>query len=106
MFFLHAVPGADGQFWVRNAASGLCLDVSEARSTDGTEVIQYPCHDVPNQRFVVKAGTDRFASLSPVHRQDKCLDMRNASLNNGAVLQIWGCGDAASHQSFQLGVAP
>ncbi|MFJ3407838.1 RICIN domain-containing protein [Promicromonospora sp. NPDC090134] len=44
-------PQADGT--VRNAATGLCLDVSNALTDNGTPAIMYGCHGGDNQRWTV-----------------------------------------------------
>lgn len=44
-------PQADGT--IRNAATGLCLDVSDAGTANGTPVIVYDCHAGDNQRWSI-----------------------------------------------------
>ncbi|MEV7452762.1 endo-1,4-beta-xylanase [Streptomyces nigra] len=73
--------GDGGQ--IKGVASGRCLDVPSASTTDGTGVQLYDCHSNSNQQWVVTdSGEIRVYG-------NKCLDA--AGTGNGASVQIYSC---------------
>ncbi|MFK0124842.1 endo-1,4-beta-xylanase [Streptomyces nigra] len=73
--------GDGGQ--IKGVASGRCLDVPNASTTDGTGVQLYDCHSNSNQQWAVTdSGEIRVYS-------NKCLDA--AGTGNGASVQIYSC---------------
>lgn len=78
---------ADGTVAFRNAATGMCIDT---QTTYGVErVIQWPCHNGKDQRFRIHAGSRGFTLRSAYH--GFCLDITNASYENGAGLETYRC---------------
>ncbi|GGY95168.1 endo-1,4-beta-xylanase [Streptomyces rochei] len=75
-------PPADGG-QIKGVASGRCLDVPNAATTDGTQVQLWDCHTNSNQQWTyTDAGELRVYG-------DKCLDA--AGTGNGAKVQIYSC---------------
>ncbi|MFE1117722.1 endo-1,4-beta-xylanase [Streptomyces rochei] len=75
-------PPADGG-QIKGVASGRCLDVPNAASTDGTQIQLWDCHTNSNQQWTyTDAGELRVYG-------DKCLDA--AGTGNGAKVQIYSC---------------
>ncbi|MFE0403172.1 endo-1,4-beta-xylanase [Streptomyces nigra] len=73
--------GDGGQ--IKGVASGRCLDVPNASTTDGTGVQLYDCHSNSNQQWAVTdSGEIRVYG-------NKCLDA--AGTGNGASVQIYSC---------------
>ncbi|GAT70453.1 endo-1,4-beta-xylanase [Planomonospora sp. ID91781] len=73
-------PGA-GQ--IRGTASGRCVDVPNATTTDGTQVQLWDCHSNSNQQW-------SYTSAQEIRVYgNKCLDA--AGTGNGAKVQIYSC---------------
>ncbi|WP_228981503.1 endo-1,4-beta-xylanase [Streptomyces sp. DH12] len=72
-----------GSGQIKGVASGRCLDVPGAGTTDGTQLQLWDCNNRPNQQWThTAAGELRVYG-------DKCLDA--AGTGNGAKVQIYGC---------------
>ncbi|MFE2641125.1 endo-1,4-beta-xylanase [Streptomyces nigra] len=73
--------GDGGQ--IKGVASGRCLDVPNASTSDGTQIQLYDCHYNSNQQWAVTdSGEIRVYG-------NKCLDA--AGTGNGAAVQIYSC---------------
>ncbi|MFE5189943.1 endo-1,4-beta-xylanase [Streptomyces sp. NPDC056628] len=73
--------GGGGQ--IKGVASGRCLDVPNASTTDGTQLQLWDCHTNSNQQWTVTdAGELRVYG-------NKCLDA--AGTGNGTKVQIYSC---------------
>jgi alpha-galactosidase len=76
-------------FRLRGEASGRCLDVNQASSANGTQMLIWDCHNGANQQF-----TQSGAALQVL---GKCLDIpTNATA--GTRVQIWDCSGASNQQ--------
>ncbi|MFF5973124.1 endo-1,4-beta-xylanase [Streptomyces sp. NPDC012769] len=74
-------PSGSGQ--IKGVASGRCLDVPGAVTTDGTQLQLWDCNNRTNQQWThTTSGELRVYG-------DKCLDA--AGTGNGAKVQIYGC---------------
>ncbi|MBB5783300.1 endo-1,4-beta-xylanase [Nonomuraea jabiensis] len=74
-------PGDNGQ--IKGVASGRCLDVPNASTTDGTQVQLWDCNGQSNQQWSsTSAGEIKVYG-------NKCLDA--AGTGNGTKVQIYGC---------------
>lgn len=89
-----------GLFRIRTRHSGLCLDVLEARSTDRTPIIQFPCHGGNNQLFQIDDLDNGFHQIRAFH-SDKCLDVFEASPSDRAALIQFSC-HRGTNQQFAL----
>ncbi|GAA3119268.1 endo-1,4-beta-xylanase [Planomonospora alba] len=74
-------PGGAGQ--IRGVASGRCVDVPNATTTDGTQLQLWDCHTNSNQQW-------SYTSAQEIRVYgDKCLDA--AGTGNGTKVQIYSC---------------
>ncbi|GAA4091565.1 extracellular catalytic domain type 1 short-chain-length polyhydroxyalkanoate depolymerase [Nonomuraea soli] len=83
-----SAPNPGGQ--IRGVASGRCVDVPNASTTDGTQVQLWDCHSNPNQQW-----TSTSAQELRVYG-NKCLDA--AGTGNGARVQIYSCWGGANQK--------
>ncbi|MEV0155111.1 endo-1,4-beta-xylanase [Micromonospora sp. NPDC050686] len=74
---------------LRNEASGRCLDVNGASSTNGAQMIIWDCHTGANQQF-----TENGRALQVMGR---CLDVPNNAAA-GTRVQIWDCHGGVNQQ--------
>ncbi|MFD7974534.1 endo-1,4-beta-xylanase [Streptomyces sp. NPDC059071] len=72
-----------GSGQIKGVASGRCLDVPGAGTTDGTQVQLWDCHSGTNQQWTYTAAGELRVYGS------KCLDA--AGTGNGAKVQIYSC---------------
>lgn len=71
---------------LKNAKTGLCMDVAGANNSNGTNVQQWQCvAGVPQQLWKYEASTGFLRN-----KMGKCLDNTGNAANNGKV-QIWDC---------------
>lgn len=82
-----------------NNASGLCLDITDAETTDGTSVIQWTCNGGDWQKWYLEPGRGVIRSL-----QDPrfCLDNGNV-FENGADITIRSCQGGDSQRFVENG---
>ncbi|MFW7381136.1 MAG: ricin-type beta-trefoil lectin domain protein [Oligoflexus sp.] len=67
-----------------------CIDVVNASTADGANVVAYPCNLAANQRFdVEQVSTDSFRFVAK--HSNKCLYVEGASTANGANIQQLSC---------------
>ncbi|MFI6513669.1 endo-1,4-beta-xylanase [Streptosporangium sp. NPDC050855] len=85
--------GGTGTGQVRNTASGRCLDVPNASTTDGTQVQMWDCHTNPNQQWTANSAQELRVY------GNKCLDAGGTA--NGAKVQIYGC-HGGDNQKWRL----
>jgi hypothetical protein len=112
------VVNVDGAFTGLKAlhAPDQCLNIRDAGQANGDLLQTYTCDpDDPAQRFAMVEQTDRSVALVPQHTMEanilrpKCLDVRDRSVENNAVIQQWDCttphgenSDVAPAQRFQV----
>ncbi|WP_433500007.1 glycoside hydrolase family 11 protein [Sphaerimonospora sp. CA-214678] len=76
-------PPSGGGGTIKGVASGRCLDVPNASTSDGTQVQLWDCHGQSNQQW-------NFTSSGELRVYgDKCLDAAGSA--NGAKVQIYSC---------------
>jgi hypothetical protein len=90
-----SVPPAAAPMQFVNRRSGQCLDVSQANTADGTNVIQWPCNGGANQRWSYDEASGLIRSMQDPHF---CLD-NSGFYGNGANMIIWSC-NGNSNQRF------
>jgi hypothetical protein len=85
---MAANPGVNERFvqFVNNA-SGLCLDITGATMTNGTNVVLWYCNGENNQKWYLEAGSGQIHSLQDPRY---CLD-NSSVFENGANIMIWSC---------------
>jgi hypothetical protein len=88
------VPGPAEYCQMVNEASGLCLDVWEAKAAPGTNVAQWSCHAGDGQKWSYDPASGLIRSkLDPRY----CLD-NGGVFANGANLRIWRCNGSANQR--------
>ncbi|GII81534.1 hypothetical protein Sru01_65160 [Sphaerisporangium rufum] len=76
-------PPSGGGGAIKGVASGRCVDVPNASTTDGTRVQLYDCHGQSNQQWASSSSQELKVYGS------KCLDAGGSGA--GAGVQIYGC---------------
>jgi hypothetical protein len=82
----------DHIFQIRNAVTLKCMDVF-GLNNNGTQVIQWPCSGISNQRFEASRDLPGFVSLRSrvAGTRTHCLDVPGGLANEGAAMQVWTC---------------
>ena len=73
------------------AASGRCVDVNGASTTNGVQLVLWDCNGQTNQTWTSDASR-------LVVYGTKCLDAYNNGVTNGTVADIWDCNGQANQQ--------
>jgi alpha-galactosidase len=76
-------------FRLRGEASGRCLDVNQASSANGSQMLIWDCHTGANQQFTQSGPELRVLG--------KCLDIP-VSATAGTRVQIWDCNGGTNQQ--------
>lgn len=84
--------------------SGLCVDVNESFTVDGTALIQFPCHGEVNQYFRIQVVSGGYQIVDS--NSNKCLNVAGASTQDGAAIQLATCNAAAASQVFNFIARP
>jgi len=85
-----ALGGLTGQ--VRGVASGRCLDVPGASTTNGTQIIVWDCNGRPNQQWTYTVGKQLNVY------GNKCLDAYQNGTSNGTKVVIYDCNSGTNQQ--------
>jgi endo-1,4-beta-xylanase len=83
--------GGSGQEIV-GSASGRCVDVPNASTTNGTQVQLYDCWGGSNQRFTYTSSKQLMVY------GNKCLDANGQGTSNGTAVIIWDCNGQPNQQ--------
>ena len=75
-------------------ASGRCLDVPGASTTNGTQVQLWDCNGTNAQRWTWNTGDSTVRALG------KCLDVTSSGTANGTKTQLWTCNGTGA-QAWQ-----
>lgn len=87
-----AAPAA-GSYSLSNAASGLCLEVPGAGTSDGVQLGQRSCSGASNQTWQLKASGSGY-TLAAGHSA-KCAGVRDASTSAGKAVEQQSCTGGA-----------
>src|SRR5207249_1278363 len=93
-------PSASDTYMLTAKHSGMCLDVSGESLENGVPLVQYPCHDGANQKFLWKSLGGEQYSLVARH-SGKCVDIWGESKDDGAMLTQFDC-HGRSNQRFTV----
>jgi len=77
--------GAANTYFIRNQASGFCMEVNNGTSTPGETVDEFTCNGLASEQWVLEGLTFRHAGTN------QCLDTVSGP---GSQLMQWTCGDA------------
>ena len=79
--------------------SGTCVDVTGAKTDNGSPLMVFPCNGGANQRWDLLPETD--GSYRVVGRQSgKCLDVPGGAQDDSLRLQIWDCWGGAPQRWY------
>jgi hypothetical protein len=83
--------------------SGLCLDNTDLRTTDGNQQQQFTCDGGPQQLWNFRPVDGVADTYTLANQQSgKCLDVSGVSTADGAVVHQWTCLSGAQNQQFTL----
>lgn len=90
--------------------AGKFLSLPSAIPQDGDQIIQSDVSDVTeaSSTFDIVWGgvtADVYRIGVPVDDANRCLDVKDASQEDGAPIILWGCGDGANQQFKMVKVA-
>jgi hypothetical protein len=85
-------PPGQANVTIVGTASGRCVDVPGASSTNGIQVQLWDCHGGTNQRWTYT--TNRQLTVYG----NKCLDANGQGTSNGTTVVIWDCNGQANQQ--------
>lgn len=96
----QAVAGTQDVYAFVNTKDNRCLDVNGASKDNGAQVLQWDCHNGPNQQWRLQRDGDgfRFISLN----SGRCIGVDSGSPNPGAAARQWDC-DNSPNQRWKLG---
>ena len=86
---------ADGM--VVNGATGLCLTVAGAATTDSARVQQEACQGAAHQQWRLFVGPDGSVTFGAVH-SGKCLDVTGGGTAPGTPVQQFTCNDTPAQR--------
>ncbi|ARN82109.1 hypothetical protein DSM21852_14910 [Methylocystis bryophila] len=102
------VPDTEG-FFIRNKATGLCLDARDGAKNDGSVVQQWTCRDKNAHSMVwtIERGDFSGADWRSIKLRNfnsgLCLDVRSGSSDEFAQLQQYHCTSNNAAQNFRQG---
>ena len=124
-FTLRAVPDAEKTFQLVSGHSGECIDVYRGSKKNRTLLIEYTCHEDPNQQWRMPGypeddtaptptpptppdSPDTFSASLVASHSGKCADVTRASKEPGTPLVQWPChGEAQQRFTFaRVGEGP
>ncbi|WP_329076311.1 ricin-type beta-trefoil lectin domain protein [Streptomyces niveus] len=84
---------------LKNEGTGTCVDVTAAKTRNGSKVTGYGCHDARNQGWWYDTSTGAGArSLHSELSHDRCLDVPSGTYRAGAALTLWDCHGGANQK--------
>ena len=84
----------DYPVFLRNAASGLCLDIFQNDTRPGGQLIQWECHSYANQQWMLYPLGQAYQIVN--RNSGLCLDVRGAQRGNGIDVIQWNCSGQAN----------
>lgn len=99
-----------GLYAITNRNSGYVADVEGGNTKDGTKVLQWNYQNAVNQKWSFTSNSNAYLIMS--HQSGKVMAVKNASIDNGAEIVMWG-GVTPNHlwtfqplETFSLPAAP
>lgn len=90
----------DGDYVLKTAATGHCLDVSGSSTANGAKIQEWTCNGTQAQVFHVTSVGSGYYKIVNIH-SDKAVDVKDVSTAANAPIQQWGYGGGANQQ-FRL----
>ncbi|WP_406862890.1 ricin-type beta-trefoil lectin domain protein [Streptomyces sp. HUAS MG47] len=85
---------------LKNEATGNCVDVDAATSTNGTRVLGWDCHGGRNQTWWYDSARQ---TVHTGLTQDRCVDVPSTSNAAGTALIVWNCHGGANQKFVKNG---
>ena len=80
---------ADGVYSIYFSNTNYLVDIEGANPNNGAKTILYASNGGTNQQYKLTRQSDGSYRITPMHSQNKCVEVRNSSKNNGAEVGIW-----------------
>lgn len=87
----------EGEYVIRSALTGKCIDVSSSSTANGAKVQQWDCNGTNAQKFHLAPTSNGYFRIINVN-SNKGLDIAGASTAPNARLQQWAYGGGANQQ--------
>ncbi|PJZ68120.1 glycosyl hydrolase family 5 [Leptospira perolatii] len=84
-------------FNLKNRSSGLCADIPNGNTADGTSIVQWGCHSGSNQKWAYDSVSGTVKTRTDT---SFCLD-NNGQMNNGGSITLRKC-NGGSNQQFNI----
>jgi hypothetical protein len=84
----------DYPIFLRNMASGLCLDMFQNDTRPGGQLIQWGCHSKANQQWMLYWQGKAYQIVN--QNSGLCLDVRGGQRGNGIDVIQWSCTGQAN----------
>lgn len=94
--------GGFGTYELKNKASGKCLDVSGASTSNGANIQVYSCNGSNAQTFIMTDLTGYNMELRALN-SGKCVDVAAAGMGDGTNVQQYSC-NASAAQTWNMHV--
>jgi hypothetical protein len=88
--------GVTTQFQLRNEAVDYNLDVRAGDTADGTLLVLFSPHTMPNQRFVFRPRGEEFVEIAPASTLGSCVT------EVGEEVRITACSPTDDLQEWEL----
>jgi hypothetical protein len=104
-------PAASGAYTVVDKQTGDCMDVFNASTADGAQVVHWPCNGGANQEWALRlapGGDGQDYQLVSV-LSGKCLDATALGTQPGTPMQQWDCHQDPfnpANQAWRVEVSP
>ncbi|MFG2193095.1 ricin-type beta-trefoil lectin domain protein [Streptomyces sp. NPDC048639] len=85
---------------LKNAGTGACVDVTQAKTGNGSAVTGHDCHGGRNQAWWYESER---GSLRTELTHDRCLDVSGSRYEAGAELVLWNCHGGTNQQFTRAG---
>ncbi|MDR1183824.1 MAG: RICIN domain-containing protein [Coriobacteriales bacterium] len=86
-FFVWTSNGTD--WYIQNEASGMVLDIYDAKIANGQPIIQWPMHGGTNQKWRLTKYTDNTTVFRSAANTNYCIDIYDAKTADGTKLILW-----------------
>lgn len=84
----------EGTYIIKNYKSGLVMNVPDASTEGGTQIVQYNSNGNDNQQWIITDISDGYCRISPKHSAGMALNIEGASVSDGAAIIQWGYSGA------------
>ncbi|WP_225409400.1 RICIN domain-containing protein [Stigmatella hybrida] len=87
----------EGDYVIRSARTGKCMDIAASGTADGTKVQQWDCNGTNAQKFTISPTSDGYWKIINVN-SGKGLDVKGVSYDQNAEIHQWSYVGGANQQ--------